>query len=169
MAGGGPPTEQQLVAAGWGYVAIDPASIQADNVAGITAASSAPSPKASPASPTIGGAPCLGMGAARSRPSRNPLPAVDPKWFDQKGSYMATDAAEPVCDLLGAAALGVSDNYNTAETPPVNQGPLDGKTAWRQNDGGHTDAPNVKHSIEWATQMDEYLARLQCAHALRIN
>jgi len=29
------PTEE-LIAAGWGYVAIDPASIQADNAAGLT-------------------------------------------------------------------------------------------------------------------------------------
>src|SRR6201994_4865373 len=31
-----PPTTQQLIAAGWGYVTINPASIQADNGAGIT-------------------------------------------------------------------------------------------------------------------------------------
>jgi hypothetical protein len=31
-----PPTTQQLIAAGWGYVQIDPSSIQADNGAGLT-------------------------------------------------------------------------------------------------------------------------------------
>ena len=33
---GDPPTNQQLIADGWGYVMIDPASIQADNGAGLT-------------------------------------------------------------------------------------------------------------------------------------
>src|SRR5205085_6604607 len=31
-----PPTNQQLIAAGWGYVLIDPNSIQADDGAGLT-------------------------------------------------------------------------------------------------------------------------------------
>jgi hypothetical protein len=31
-----PPSQQQLIAAGWGYAAINPASIQADNGAGLT-------------------------------------------------------------------------------------------------------------------------------------
>jgi hypothetical protein len=34
--------------------------------------------------------------------------------------------------------------------PPVNQGLLDGQLAWRQHDGGHTDAPNMKWFIKWA-------------------
>jgi hypothetical protein len=34
--------------------------------------------------------------------------------------------------------------------PPVNQGLLGGKLAWRQDDGGHTDAPNMKWFLEWA-------------------
>ncbi len=74
----------------------------------------------------------------------------DSKWLDQKGSYMATVAAQPVYQLLGAPALGVSDDYNAAQMPPVNDGLLDGKLAWRQDDGGHTDAPNVKYFIKWA-------------------
>ena len=35
--------------------------------------------------------------------------------------------------------------------PPYNTGLLDGELAWRQHDGGHTDAPNWKHFIPWAT------------------
>jgi hypothetical protein len=31
--------------------------------------------------------------------------------------------------------------------PPVNQGLLSGQLAWRQHDGGHTDAPNMKWFI----------------------
>jgi hypothetical protein len=34
--------------------------------------------------------------------------------------------------------------------PAVDQGLLDGQLAWRQHDGGHTDAPNMKYFIEWA-------------------
>jgi xylan 1,4-beta-xylosidase len=30
---------------------------------------------------------------------------------------------------------------------------LDGQLAWRQHDGGHTDAPNVRYFIEWADRM----------------
>jgi hypothetical protein len=33
--------------------------------------------------------------------------------------------------------------------PPVNRGLQDGQLAWRQHDGGHTDAPNMKWFIEW--------------------
>jgi hypothetical protein len=34
--------------------------------------------------------------------------------------------------------------------PPVNVGLLDGQLAWRQHDGGHTDAPNWKYFLSWA-------------------
>ncbi|HXI44460.1 MAG TPA: hypothetical protein VNH83_31030 [Bryobacteraceae bacterium] len=52
--------------------------------------------------------------------------------------------------LLGAKALGTSDDYRTAKMPPVNVGLLDGQLAWRQHDGGHTDGPNWKYFIAWA-------------------
>jgi hypothetical protein len=74
----------------------------------------------------------------------------DAKWLDQKGSYMATVAAQPVFQLLGDKTLGVSSDYRHATMPPVNTGLLDGQLAWRQHDGGHTDAPNVKYFIIWA-------------------
>lgn len=73
----------------------------------------------------------------------------DIKWLDQQGSYMATVAAGPVFKLLGAKDLGVSNNYQTEKMPPVNNGLLDGELAWRQHDGGHTDAPNIKYFISW--------------------
>ena len=79
------------------------------------------------------------------------MPAMgDAKWLDQQGSYMATVAAQPVFELLGAKALGVSNDYHAQKMPPVNNGLLDGQLAWRQHDGGHTDAPNVKYFIQWA-------------------
>ena len=80
----------------------------------------------------------------------------DSKWLDQKGSYMAAVAAGPVFRLLGARDLGVPDNYQTAQMPPVNVGLLDGELAWRQHDGGHTDAPNVKYFIAWADKLLNY-------------
>ncbi|MGP8232651.1 MAG: hypothetical protein ACLQL2_08305, partial [Methylovirgula sp.] len=55
-----------------------------------------------------------------------------------------------VFTLLGAKGLGVTDDYKTAKMPPVNDGLLDGQLAWRQDDGGHTDAPNMKWFIQWA-------------------
>ena len=71
----------------------------------------------------------------------------DAKWLDQQGSFMATVAAQPVFRLLGAQDLGVADDYLTAKMPPVNVGLLDGQLAWRQHDGGHTDAPNWKYFL----------------------
>jgi hypothetical protein len=74
----------------------------------------------------------------------------DAKWLDQKGSYMAAVAAGPVFKLLGVRDLGVSNDYRTEQMPPVNTGLLEGQLAWRQHDGGHTDAPNMKYFIAWA-------------------
>ena len=85
----------------------------------------------------------------------------DAKWLDQKGSYMATVAAGVAFKLLGAKDLGASNDYRTAEMPPVNHGLLDGQLAWRQHDGGHTDAPNVKYFIEWA---DKFIGHAKTAH-----
>jgi len=33
---------------------------------------------------------------------------------------------------------------------------LEGKLAWRQHDGGHIDAPNMKYFIEWANKKINY-------------
>lgn len=74
----------------------------------------------------------------------------DAHWLDQKGSFMAAVAAGPVFRLLGAKDLGVGDDYRNVTLPPVNTGLLEGRLAWRQHDGGHTDGPNWKHFIAWA-------------------
>jgi hypothetical protein len=74
----------------------------------------------------------------------------DAKWLDQQGSFMAAVAAGPVFRLLGAKDLGTSDDYQAEKMPAVNAGLLDGDLAWRQHDGGHTDAPNIEHFIGWA-------------------
>jgi hypothetical protein len=80
----------------------------------------------------------------------------DAHWLDQQGSYMATVAAQPAWRLQGARGLGVPDDYKTAKMPAVNLGLLDGELAWRQHDGGHTDAPNMKWFIAWA---DRHMGR----------
>jgi hypothetical protein len=74
----------------------------------------------------------------------------DAKWLDHQGSFMATVDASRVFTLLGAKGLDAQESYHTAQMPPVNTGLLDGQLAWRQHDGGHTDAPNMKYFIQWA-------------------
>jgi len=76
----------------------------------------------------------------------------DARWLDHQGSYMATVAAGAVYRLLGAKDIGVTEDYHTAKMPAVNVGLLDGELAWRQHDGGHTDAPNIKYFIQWANK-----------------
>ena len=73
----------------------------------------------------------------------------DARWLDHRGSFMAAVAAQPVFRLLGAKGMGVPDDYLHAQMPAVNHGLLDGELAWRQDDGGHTDAPNMKYFIKW--------------------
>jgi hypothetical protein len=85
----------------------------------------------------------------------------DAKWLDHQGSFMAAVASEPVFRLLGAKDLGVKEDYHTAKMPGVNVGLLDGQLAWRQHDGGHTDAPNWKYFIPWA---DKFLHHSGSAH-----
>lgn len=82
----------------------------------------------------------------------------DAKWLDHKGSFMATVDAARVFELLGAKGPQVSGGPSHAEMPPVNQGLLDGQLAWRQHDGGHTDAPNMKYFIEWADKFIHHSA-----------
>ena len=74
----------------------------------------------------------------------------DAPWLDHQGSFMAAVAAGPVFELLGARGLGVPEDYHRAKMPPVNAGLLAGQLAWRQDDGGHTDAPNMKYFLQWA-------------------
>jgi len=80
----------------------------------------------------------------------------DANWLDQRGSYKATIAAGTAFKLLGAKDLGVSNDYMKEYMPPVLSGLLDGELAWRQHDGGHTDAPNFKFFIPWASRFLKY-------------
>jgi hypothetical protein len=76
----------------------------------------------------------------------------DARWLDHQGSYMATVAAGSVYKLLGAKDLGVSNDYKKEKMPDVNVDMLNGELAWRQHDGGHTDAPNIKYFLQWAAK-----------------
>ena len=69
---------------------------------------------------------------------------------------MATVAAGVAYKLLGAKDLGVSNDYMNEKMPPVLHGLLDGQLAWRQHDGGHTDAPNYEYFIPWADKFLKY-------------
>jgi hypothetical protein len=80
----------------------------------------------------------------------------DAKWLDQTGSYMSTIAAGSVFKLLGAKDLGVSNDYMKEKMPPMLTDMLNGELAWRQHDGGHTDAPNFKSFIPWASKFLKY-------------
>jgi hypothetical protein len=267
---GDPPTAQQLIADGWGYVLIDPASIQADNGAGLTRGIIGLVNKGQPRKPDDWGAlRAWAWGAARGLDYLETLPSVDAKrvgiegvsrygkaalvtlafeprfamalvgssgeggaklnrrnwgeavesltgsgeyhwmagnflkygasqaafggktakdlpvdahelialcaprltfisygipeqgdakWLDHQGSYMAAIAAGAVFKLLGAKDLGVSNDYHIEKMPAVNVGILDGELAWRQHDGGHTDAPNVKYFIKWADKFIGHVA-----------
>ena len=85
------------------------------------------------------------------------VPAMgDAEWVDPRGGFMAAVAATPVYRLLGAEGLDAGGSYLNAPMPPVNQGLLEGRLAWRQDDGGHTDAPNVKYFIGWADRFMHY-------------
>ena len=81
----------------------------------------------------------------------------DDLWLDQYGSWQATIAAGEAFKLLGATDLGFSNDYRNEPMPPYNTDVLEGDLAWRQHDGGHTDAPNMKYFIKWATEKIGYV------------
>ena len=81
----------------------------------------------------------------------------DALWLDQYGSWQATIAAGEAFKLLGATDLGLSNDYRNEPMPPYNTDVLEGDLAWRQHDGGHTDGPNMKHFIKWASEKIGYV------------
>ena len=92
----------------------------------------------------------------------------DARWLDQQGSFMAAVAAGKVFRLLGAKDLGTSDDYHVEKMPGVNVGLLNGQLAWRQHDGGHTDAPNWKYFIPWADAFIHHSAPRQSSPAASV-
>ena len=87
----------------------------------------------------------------------------DARWLDHKGSFMATLLASPVWSVLGAKGLSPMNGYAAENMPPVNTGLLGGQLAWRQHDGGHTDAPNMKYFLGW---VDKSIGRPSIYEAL---
>ena len=81
----------------------------------------------------------------------------DALWLDQYGSWQAAIAAGEAFKLLGATDLGLSNDYRKEPMPPYNTDVLEGDLAWRQHDGGHTDAPNMKYFIKWASEKIDYV------------
>jgi lysophospholipase L1-like esterase len=73
----------------------------------------------------------------------------DPNWVDAHGSFMAAVLAGPAYRLLGKKDLGTPGDYLTDKMPAVNE-LIGGELAWRQHDGGHTNAPNFPAFYEWA-------------------
>ncbi len=80
----------------------------------------------------------------------------DALWLDQYGSWQATVAAGEAFKLLGAKDLGVGNDYRNTPMPEPLTDLLDGELAWRQHTGGHTDGPNMKYFIKWATDKMGY-------------
>jgi hypothetical protein len=67
-------------------------------------------------------------------------------WVDAKGMFMAAAAAGPVYKLLGKKDLG------TTVMPPVETSLIDGDIAFRQHNGGHTDALNWPAFLTFASR-----------------
>ena len=267
-ADGDPPNNWQLIAAGWGFVLFDPASVQADNGAGLTRGIIGLVNKGQPRKPDDWGAlRAWAWGAGRGLDYLETDPAVDAKHvgiegvsrygkaalvtmaFDQRfamvlvgssgkggatllrrnfgeavesltggeyywmaGNFMKYGASEATFGSKTPGDLPVDSNelialvraaahlhqlrrsgkrrcpmarprgqlhghrrrqprlrrcsaprgstipatITTAKMPPVNEGLLDGQLAWRQHDGGHTDAPNMKWFIQWADKFIGY-------------
>ncbi|PCI53156.1 MAG: acetylxylan esterase [Alphaproteobacteria bacterium] len=69
-------------------------------------------------------------------------------WVDAKGMYLATLAANPAYEVLGAKGIKGGD------FPPAETSLTDGELAFRQHAGGHTNGPNWEYFLEYA---DPYL------------
>lgn len=73
-------------------------------------------------------------------------PQVEGGWVDDKGQFMAEVAAGPVYDLLGKKGL------DTTDMPLIGTSLVAGDLAFRQHEGGHTDAPNWPAFLQFASR-----------------
>ncbi|HEY0310928.1 MAG TPA: hypothetical protein VGC56_00385 [Allosphingosinicella sp.] len=67
-------------------------------------------------------------------------------WVDPRGSFEAARAATPAWRLLGAPGL-VGEAY-----PAINEGRTEGRIAFRQQDGGHSNARNWPAFLAFAAR-----------------
>ena len=74
---------------------------------------------------------------------------VEGGWVDARGMFLGAVGAGPVYTLLGKKDLG------TGEMPPIGTALIQGDVAFRQHDGGHTNAPNWPTFLAFA---DRYLS-----------
>jgi hypothetical protein len=66
------------------------------------------------------------------------------QWSDPHGEFLAVIGAEPVYRLLGKQGL------RTHDMPAPDVSLVDAELAFRNHDGGHTDAPDWPVFVQWA-------------------
>ena len=71
------------------------------------------------------------------------------QWSDPHGEFLAALGANPVYRLLGARGLG------TTEMPAPDQSLVAGELAFRDHEGGHTDAPDFPVFLKFAARYFE--------------
>jgi hypothetical protein len=80
----------------------------------------------------------------------------DARWLDQKEAIWLPSRPDQFINYLVRKTYGVSNDYMKEKMPPMLTDMLNGELAWRQHDGGHTDAPNFKFFIPWANKFLKY-------------
>jgi hypothetical protein len=76
---------------------------------------------------------------------------VEGQWIDQRGMYMASVAAGPVYELLGASGLDMPEWPGVG----VGVGLEDAEIAYRTHEGGHTFGPNWPIMLDFAARWFE--------------
>ena len=71
------------------------------------------------------------------------------QWADPHGEFLAVVAAEPVYRLLGKRGPG------TTEMPAPDVALIDGELAFRNHEGGHSDAPDWPVFLEFVRRYFE--------------
>ena len=107
----------------------------------------------------------LNIKALRPGPSGNEQ-APNHANYDEALANPFPTLPDPLTFKDGRKDLGTNEDYRTAKMPAVNTGLLDGRLAWRQHDGGHTDGPNWKYFIAWA---DKFIGRVPPARSSSVS
>ncbi len=114
-----PPSNQQLIQAGWGYVALNPASIQPDNGAGLTSGIIGLTNKGARRTPEQWGAlRAWAWGAARALDYLETLPAADAKRVGIEGVSRYGKAALVTLALEPRFAFGLIASSGEGGTKP---------------------------------------------------